>query len=73
MREPDDLMPCNITSGSLDEECVSSVIEEMDSGQRECQCNAECNELDFKVSISQAQWPSKQFEVKRRQIRLKIS
>ena len=59
-------MPCNITSGSLDEVCVSSIIEDMDNGQRECTCNAECNELDFKVSMSQAQWPSKQFEVKSR-------
>ena len=58
-----DLSPCNITGGSLDEECVSNVIDEMDNGLRKCKCNAECEELDFKVVMSLTEWPSKQYEV----------
>ena len=55
--------PCNITTGGSDVDCVDSVIEEMDVGLRTCMCNVECNELDYKLSISQSSWPSKQYEV----------
>ena len=51
---------------------MNGVIEEMDSGIRKCACNAECEELNFKVSLSQAQWPAKQYEVNR-QTRLLLS
>ena len=55
--------PCNITSGGSDVDCVESVIEEMSSKQRRCMCNLECNEIDYKLMISQSVWPSKQYEV----------
>ena len=59
-----DLLPCDITSGGSDEDCVGSVIEEMDAGQKKCQCNVQCEELDYQLSISQALWPSNQYEVR---------
>ena len=60
----DDLLPCDIASGGSDVDCVGSVIEEMDAGQKKCQCNVECEELDYQLSISQALWPSNQYEVR---------
>ena len=59
------LLPCDIVSGGSDTECVGSVIEQIDAGQKKCQCNVECEELDYQVAISQALWPSTQYEVSR--------
>ena len=58
-----DTLPCNIARGGSDFVCVVNVINEIDDGQRKCQCNVECSELDYQLSISQAVWPSKQYEV----------
>ena len=55
--------PCNIASDGADLDCVDSVINQLDSGERECMCNVECDELDYKLSVSQSVWPSKQYEV----------
>ena len=56
-------LPCNLTTGSTDATCVNSVIEQIDGGQRTCLCNVDCEELDYELSISQAIWPSRQYEV----------
>ena len=56
--------PCDLSSNGTDIECVNAVIEEMDAGQRKCTCNVECEELNYELSITQSDWPSKQYEVK---------
>ena len=58
-----ELTPCNLKIGSTDATCVESVIEQVDAGQRTCLCNVDCEELDYELSISQAIWPSRQYEV----------
>ena len=36
---------------------------ELDNGLRNCSCGPTCNEIDYEVSLSQSEWPSKQYTV----------
>ncbi|TRY80052.1 hypothetical protein TCAL_06774 [Tigriopus californicus] len=56
-----DFLPCSLTHGSNQSECITRVIEEVDVGVRNCSCKVECLESDYKLSLSQSQWPSTQF------------
>ncbi|XP_059085144.1 degenerin-like protein asic-1 isoform X3 [Tigriopus californicus] len=59
-----DFLPCSLTHGSNQSECITRVIEEVDVGVRNCSCKVECLESDYKLSLSQSQWPSTQFSVR---------
>ena len=36
---------------------------QLDYGNRNCSCGADCEETDYDVYLSQAKWPSKMYEV----------
>ena len=64
------LTQCNLRAGSTDATCVKSVVQQLDGGQRTCLCNVECEEQDYDLSISQAMWPSWQYQVLAQKIML---
>ena len=55
--------PCNLTKSSSDLICVERIMYELDNGLRNCSCGPTCNEIDYEVSLSQSEWPSKQYTV----------
>ena len=44
--------------------CVNRVVRELDQGLRECTCNVECEETEYKVMLSQSIWPAQYQEVR---------
>ena len=71
--------PCNLQSNSKilkklfsnkqfsssgnDSICVEGLMQQFDNGDRKCQCNPACFELDYEISLSSATWPAKQYKV----------
>ena len=43
-------------------QCVRSVIRQLDSGVRSCNCSVACREIDYAIKYSESVWPSDNFE-----------
>ena len=51
------------SSSGNDSACVEGLMQQFDSGDRTCQCNPACFELDYEISLSSATWPANQYKV----------
>lgn len=54
-----DFRSCDLAKGTEDAECVTDVIIDYDTGERECECGPPCREMDFEKLISSTVWPGK--------------
>ena len=54
----DVLLPCDLVSGSKDEECVLELIVKYDTGMLECSCLPACTEKDYEKLVSSTVWPA---------------
>ncbi len=49
---------------AADYTCVNGVIEALDAGNRTCDCNVQCDQIEFNLQISQTTYPSMQYTVR---------
>ena len=54
----DVLPPCDLVSGSEDEECVLELVVKFDTGLLECSCLPACREKDYEKLVSSTVWPA---------------
>ena len=54
----DVLVPCDLVSGSKDEECVLELVVKFDTGMLECSCLPACAEKDYEKLVSSTVWPA---------------
>ena len=52
-----DTRPCNLSKGAEDAECVLEEIIMFDIGEKKCNCDPPCKEIDFEKLVSSTVWP----------------
>ena len=57
-----DWRTCDLSSNSTDYACVEMIMTELDQQNRICNCNVSCSDIDYEMYLSNAKWPSKQYE-----------
>ena len=57
-----DWRTCDLSSNSTDYACVEMIMTELDQQNRLCNCNVSCGDIDYELYLSNAKWPSKQYE-----------
>ena len=46
-----------------DSNCTTTIIKQLDTGNKKCDCNVACQENDFSLQLSSSMWPSNQYLV----------
>ena len=54
--------PCDVRDNGDDYACVQNVYDQLDQGLRECDCSVECDETDYNLGLSLAEFPSNKYE-----------